>query len=886
MLLTEFVPTFPATLPPNVRGTLDVRGTFHEPKIVTRLQYAGGRLATELEAQLQQAVPRYALTVRVTDLDAAQLLPEAQGRVHASLKLHGAGFAGAERQARLAVRVTSDHLAFLPGLTTDLDATVQGEAVQLEKLHIQSTPLTFQASGGLSAEQHVDLTYSLTLGDLQPLQPLLGIPVQAQGDLSGDVQGPFSDLQTKGRLQLRQWGVAALQGKAIDADFSATHLLTEPHASLNIRLTGLHGPSLPVSSLTLDAALQAPRGTFTVDVTEGPYAASRLAGTVLLQAGEQLSLTQLRVQSRDMVWENDGPIKAVRNPEGAIQLHPLLLRSGEQSIEAQGTLAPEGTVTADVQVQQLHLRSTVQAVAPRVDIPDGRLALELSLQGTVAQPQLQGSMALTSIQWRQQHLGEVRSTFGVAAQTLRLDLRWQDQEAELLHAHGTLGMGPTGALALQVQAPDFNLNTLAPLSPEVLESAGILGLDVRLTGTLAQPQVDGQLEVRDGVLRLATTGERYHDMQVQLLFRGERMDIAQCHIGSRSGPLDVTGHVERAGSTLRYTELAIRANDFTAMHMTEREAVLSAAMDIKGSFDEMTVTGKVTVPRGRVRLPEKLSGGPVGVQPWELTIEGAYGSGLEKRAATDGTAPAVRKQAPWPFLRADVSLDIPRNVWVQGPGTAVEMRGALRVTKALQAPFIVSGSIETVRGFATFYGKKFLLEQGRVTFAGTEEINPILDVISTHTVSDHTVSMHVEGKAQQPQLTLSSQPELAQGDIVSLLVLGKTTDRLTSSEQSSLASQTQAVAGSMLAGQLEKTVGKQLGLDVIEVTPGEGLAPGSVGVGRYVTQDIFLSYERRFAEEGGNKVGVEYSLKRNLKLKGSSSDFGETSIDLLWQIDY
>jgi autotransporter translocation and assembly factor TamB len=47
-----------------------------------------------------------------------------------------------------------------------------------------------------------------------------------------------------------------------------------------------------------------------------------------------------------------------------------------------------------------------------------------------------------------------------------------------------------------------------------------------------------------------------------------------------------------------------------------------------------------------------------------------------------------------------------------------------------------------------------------------------------------------------------------------------------------------------------------------------------------------VSYERRFAEEGGNKVGVEYSLKRNLKLKGSSSDFGKTSIDLLWQIDY
>ena len=884
--LTEFVPTFPATLPPDLQGTLDVHGTLQEPQIVTRLHYAGGRLVTELAAQLQQAVPRYGLTVRVTDLDVARVLPEAQGRLHASLRLDGTGFTGEERQARLALRVTSDQFTLLPGLTTHLDAAVQGETVQLEKLHVQSTPLTFQARGGLSAKRDVDLTYSLTLGDLHPLEPLLGVRAQAQGELTGDVQGSFTDLQMQGRVQIREWGVAAFQGQAIQADFSATHLFAEPRASLNIRLTELHGPSLLATSLTLDATLQTPRGTFTVDVTEGPYAASRLAGTVLLHAGEQLTLTQLRVQHRDLVWENDGPIEAVRNPQGGIQLHPLLLRSGEQTIRAQGRLAPEGGVAADIHVQQLHVRSTVQAVAPHADVPDGRLALDLTLQGTVAQPQLEGTMALTSIQLQQQSIGEVRSTFGVAAQTLRLDFRWQDQGAELLRAHGTLGMGPTGTLALQVQVPELNLHKLAPLSSAVQESAGTLTLDAHLAGTLAQPQVDGHLEVRDGVLRLAITGERYRDIQVRLLFRGERMDIARCHIGSRSGPFEVTGYVEHGGSTLRYAELAIRATDFTAMHTTDKEAVLSATMDLKGSLDEMTVTGKVSVPRGRLRLPEQLTGAPAGVEPWELTIEGAYGSGPAERAAADGTAPVVRKPAPLPFLRADVSLDMPRNVWVQGAGAAVELRGTLRVTKDLHAPFIVHGSIETVRGFATFYGKKFLLEQGRVTFPGTEEINPIVDVVATHTVSIYTVSIHVEGKAQQPQLTLSSQPEEEQSDIVSLLVFGKTTDRLTSSEQSALSGRAQGVAGSVVAGQLSNTVGKEFGLDVINVTSGEELGTGSASVGRYITQDIFLSYERRFAEEGGNKVGVEYSLKRNLKLKGSSSDFGETSIDLLWQIEY
>jgi translocation and assembly module TamB len=158
---------------------------------------------------------------------------------------------------------------------------------------------------------------------------------------------------------------------------------------------------------------------------------------------------------------------------------------------------------------------------------------------------------------------------------------------------------------------------------------------------------------------------------------------------------------------------------------------------------------------------------------------------------TDGRTPVIQKQVPLPFLRADITVDIPRNTWVQGTNTAVEMRGNMRVTKALEQSFILDGTVETIRGFASFYGKKFTVQEGKVVFPGTEEINPFLDVWVTHTVSGYDVSIKVGGKAKQPILTLSSVPELPQADIVALLVVGKTTDRLTNSEQSSLGNQAQ-----------------------------------------------------------------------------------------------
>jgi autotransporter translocation and assembly factor TamB len=273
---------------------------------------------------------------------------------------------------------------------------------------------------------------------------------------------------------------------------------------------------------------------------------------------------------------------------------------------------------------------------------------------------------------------------------------------------------------------------------------------------------------------------------------------------------------------------------------------------VRGSLQDMTAVGNLTVIRARIVPDDLPASGPRAVRPWELTVAGVYGPGPEAVAPVNGREPPPPgADAPLPFLRADLSVEIPRNAWIQGPGTAVEVSGSVHIDKELGAPFVISGSIETMRGFASFYGKKFALEDGRVTFTGSPELNPLLDVTVTKEVADYLITMHVGGRAQKPELTLSSTPELPQADIVSLLLIGKTTDRLTSSERTTLASQAQQLASNLVAGQLENIVGERLGLDMIEITAGDTLGEGSVRVGRYVTQDLFMSYEREFGAENG-----------------------------------
>ena len=229
---------------------------------------------------------------------------------------------------------------------------------------------------------------------------------------------------------------------------------------------------------------------------------------------------------------------------------------------------------------------------------------------------------------------------------------------------------------------------------------------------------------------------------------------------------------------------------------------------------------------------------------------------------------------------------LPRNAWVVGPETAVEIQGTLLVNKSADEPFILGGSAQTVRGHVTYRGRKFDLDRGRITFSGADENRPILDVLARHEVSDYTITLHVEGDSRRPDLTFSSSPELPEEDILSLIAFGKTIDRLSGSERTALSSQGAAIAGNIISGILEKQLGDALGLDTLEVEVGDELGTGSVRGGRYVTQDLFLSYERRLGEQGGNTVEVEYSLGPRVKLKGSSDDKGQSSLDLFWRIEY
>src|SRR5207247_10603889 len=124
----------------------------------------------------------------------------------------------------------------------------------------------------------------------------------------------------------------------------------------------------------------------------------------------------------------------------------------QRAFSGQASLVAEGQVTAVVEVQRLQIGQAMQAAAPNMAAPEGQLSLDLTVGGTLQQPQAQGKLQLTALAWQKRDLGEMRGTMDLAHATLRTDFRWQYQQRELFQLNGTLGLTPDGAVALQLRA--------------------------------------------------------------------------------------------------------------------------------------------------------------------------------------------------------------------------------------------------------------------------------------------------------------------------------------------------------------------------------------------------------------------------------------------------
>ncbi len=208
----------------------------------------------------------------------------------------------------------------------------------------------------------------------------------------------------------------------------------------------------------------------------------------------------------------------------------------------------------------------------------------------------------------------------------------------------------------------------------------------------------------------------------------------------------------------------------------------------------------------------------------------------------------------------------------------------LRMTGTLRKP-LLGGGARVESGVVHYLGRDFDITRGKIDFINPYRIEPMISIRSSARIQKWLVSIAVTGTPATLKYELSSSPMLDSNNILSLVMLGKTTGGSMTYSYSEL-------LGQMIAFNYGGRIKKSTGIDSIEVKARDPRGRGSSG-GQVVT--IGKNLDRRFSvyysigkESREIKTGtaVKYRLNDSMLLNLDYDSKGKIGIDMQYNKEF
>jgi len=421
----------------------------------------------------------------------------------------------------------------------------------------------------------------------------------------------------------------------------------------------------------------------------------------------------------------------------------------------------------------------------------------------------------------------------------------------------------TGQLSIDsLYLPDISI-----LVPGARFTAGVLRTNLTLSGTARKPRAVGNASLAGGAAHIAALGIEVHDANSTLDLASDRITIGKTSVRAGRDPegrAELDGTVELADSG--EVTLHLRTSSMPVMRLPET-ADLDVTSDLRlvGPRARPTLSGRVTVDQGVLRLPDMGRAGVVGVD------DSAFVRLVDSLAPARLERPSTALDR---FAIGDVQVVMGPNVWLRSAEASVQLGGSVGLEPAAPGPGVAEGQVAfrgrlvTQRGNYRLtigaFTRSFELEEGSVQFTGEPELNPRLDINALYSREGSDglpasggrapkVRAHLGGTLERPVLTLSSaDSKLTQAELMSYLVTGQANSAVGNAlDESVVTSELLASATGALAQRLAGGM-----FDVVNVTPGattgdndnrgsaaDMFSSSRLGVGKQLSSRVFLKVD-------------------------------------------
>lgn len=800
---------------------------------------------------------------RIARLDA--LVPGVPGTAKLTARLAGRGTDPADREATLDVTLAEASLHGVALERGTLAARLAGERVEITRATVQGPAARAEVSGTLRTDGTALDLRARAAAELAALAPATGLDAAGVVGLDGTARG-------------------ALDAPALAFTARGDALRVGPAAArrATVRVDAEH--------------FGAPDGGGRAHVALDEPALAEHAARSLVAAGSwRVAGSETRIELGTLTLAADARTWRLARPttltlSDAVATPGLVLVSGSQRLEVAGRLAWSENGANDARVALAGVDLAPLCTLAESRSCAGTLKLRGTVRGTAAAPELAVDLTADDLRIDDVGYGALTAEARYAPRAVRLEAALRHPEAGEIHLRGAVpaDLAWRGArrdvsrepIDLFLETNRLDLRFVRGLAPAHLRATeGRLTLALQIRGPRDAPRAFGDVTLRAGRVELAATGVSYHRVRLTAVATGDRLDVSELSARAGDGVLEGSGSIGLGDARAADVGVRVALKDFLAVRRPAYEAVLSGALDLTGTIAEPDLRGALRVDRAVIRPAVLPTSGP-SLEP-DPTIQ------IVNAPVT--AAPTPPAEPPPPLiddLRLDVTVELGDDVSVRRVDAHVRLGGKVRIRREPRGPLVIDGRILLLRGWYAFQGRRFEIREGTVLFAGEAPPRPALDVTAEHRKGEYTIRVRVEGPIDKPRLTLSSEPPLEQADVLSVLLFGKPSRDLGRGEGMRLQQNALALASGYVMPELQSSVMETLGLSSMEVALPEGAEPGRVGVGRYVTSDLFISVAQEFGARSAEVVSVEYGITPRISIRGTTSTRGSGGIDLFWSRRY
>ncbi len=567
----------------------------------------------------------------------------------------------------------------------------------------------------------------------------------------------------------------------------------------------------------------------------------------------------------------------------------------------------------------------------------GTMTIEVDVSGAVAKPDFNATVDLADLVWHPEDAPlEITGLDG--RMTLSLDMsqkKLTDPANTTVSGTGgripiktvqaALALNPSGKTGLDLSVildrtiglkalfnPDtlgFDVNstfTATPLAP-FLDTAGLSGVSGQLDGQISSrgrvnmnlpPQITEQLKPAAGTIKMsADAAGTFSDPKIQarvvleglhypvpeagltvsnfngaVTLSNDRLEIVSVTADLGQGTLDLSGDLALDDFMPVSGQARLLTRGVAVSVEDTLDAAFNTDLTFSGSREKSGLTGKVEMIRGEF------------YRDFEFDLAEALESRKMGRAGTVETASDSKGPSFLDKTALDVAVTYKDPFILDNNLAFIMVEPDLKITGTVRQP-VITGRANIAEGTVVYQKHQFDIDKGIIDFVDPFKIDPKITLQADTAIRNWVIYMDVSGKMDNLRFKLYSDPAETHEDILSLLIIGKTTGEL-------------GQGGGSYTGILADKASEIIGQEVASSTPLDTFKLGydesdgqggnvSVTMGKKLSERLEVIYSVETEEqETVHTNAAEYKMLENVILRAFNDSQGDFGTEITLKMEF